>query len=402
MKQLPNDWNITLRPKTVEDVYGYDPVKSSLRRYMKSGNFDKCYAFFGEPGSGKTTFALLIAQAIVCQHKDENGNPCGECEDCQAILNQTFNRGVKMLDGNDKEEMGADAARAYLAEFTSSKGGLTGGKAKVLIIDEAGKLSAQAISAFLKPLENPREGFYYIFTSMDTVTSAKEIAFKALQRRATQYKLQTPDAATIYMYLASIAKKLELTDPEYGIPKEFWGDGLNFIATNSASYGVALKYMSTCVNGGFFDKKAMRETLSLIDEENLYAALDALCAGDLENDAIEQTFISLGGDYQEMVNFAGFRLAQASLIRQTGSLNDDWREKNALKLASMPYFDIVNNEWQIMANAGFVRKSNFYWSLAKIFSLIKETKKSMKSAVNSAALAQSASAPAPVRRVVAK
>ena len=53
-----------------------------IKGMVKSGKMPGTFIFEGAPGSGKSTFADILAKAAVCQnyaHKTEYGEPCGVC-----------------------------------------------------------------------------------------------------------------------------------------------------------------------------------------------------------------------------------------------------------------------------------------------------------------------------------
>jgi len=362
-KLLPVDWHISTRPRTFAEVHGNDTIKQYFKNVVKTGAWSKAFLFVAAPGAGKTTFAKIIAKYLSCAAPKSDGQPCDECLDCRAINEEKWTRDVALLDGNDKDKMSATEARAYVDKFCSFPA--SRGKNKVLILDEAGKLSKEAISAFLKPLESPREGFYFIFTTMEGL--GKDPSSIALQRRCKIFKMSTPRAENIYLYLASIAKKLDLTSDQ-NIPKSFWTEGLELISRScNFSYGQAISMFEQCFTGWIFDPSEMKQVLAIVDEENLNKALDDLCYGRI-TDVVRETMLE-PSDYSELFNFAYYRLVQARILVAFGKTDDgDWRQAVAEKLASAPYFDVVLRHFNALSDAStqFLRKNRYQQMVADL------------------------------------
>ena len=76
------------RPQTFEPVLGQTATVKTLRRQIEAGRIAHAYLFCGCRGTGKTTMAKLMSRAINCMNPNE-GDPCGECEACLAIMNET-------------------------------------------------------------------------------------------------------------------------------------------------------------------------------------------------------------------------------------------------------------------------------------------------------------------------
>jgi DNA polymerase-3 subunit delta' len=65
---------------------GQDEALSLLRSAVRSGHVGHAYLFHGPAGVGKTRAALLLAQALLCEHPVSSGEPCGTCTSCAAVL----------------------------------------------------------------------------------------------------------------------------------------------------------------------------------------------------------------------------------------------------------------------------------------------------------------------------
>ena len=64
-------------------ILGHDAVVEQFRHSLNHGRLASSYLFLGPSGVGKRTFALKLAQALLCQSRDAAElDPCGECESC--------------------------------------------------------------------------------------------------------------------------------------------------------------------------------------------------------------------------------------------------------------------------------------------------------------------------------
>ncbi|HCA71762.1 MAG TPA: DNA polymerase III subunit gamma/tau, partial [Ruminococcaceae bacterium] len=72
------------RPRTFSDVVGQPQVTKTLQNELTAGRIAHAYLFTGCRGTGKTTCAKILANAVNCLNL-QNGNPCGECEICRGV-----------------------------------------------------------------------------------------------------------------------------------------------------------------------------------------------------------------------------------------------------------------------------------------------------------------------------
>ena len=76
------------RPKNFDEVKGQDAVCTALRNQIETGRVGHAYLFCGTRGTGKTSVAKIMARAVNCENP-VNGNPCGVCASCRAILSES-------------------------------------------------------------------------------------------------------------------------------------------------------------------------------------------------------------------------------------------------------------------------------------------------------------------------
>ena len=150
----------TYRPRVFDDVRGQDVIVRTLRNQVKTGRIAHAYLFCGSRGTGKTTCAKILAQAVNCLHPND-GNPCGECESCRSIQEGSS---INVIEMDAASRNGVDDFRRIIEEIAYPPGD---GKKKVYIIDEVHMLSPAAFNAFLKTLEEPPDYAVFILATTD-------------------------------------------------------------------------------------------------------------------------------------------------------------------------------------------------------------------------------------------
>jgi len=148
------------RPQTFEQVLGQTATVKTLRRQIEAGRIAHAYLFCGCRGTGKTTMAKLMSRAINCQNPNE-GDPCGQCEACRAIMNETT---MDVLELDAASNNSVDNIRELLEQVRYPA---QIGRYKVYIIDEVHMLSTAAFNALLKTLEEPPAHVVFILATTE-------------------------------------------------------------------------------------------------------------------------------------------------------------------------------------------------------------------------------------------
>ena len=65
-----------------DEFYGNSKAKEALVFYQRDGRFPHGILLEGEEGTGRKTFARLIAAAALCEGEKP---PCGQCRHCKKI-----------------------------------------------------------------------------------------------------------------------------------------------------------------------------------------------------------------------------------------------------------------------------------------------------------------------------
>ena len=148
------------RPTTFSEICDQDAVVKTLRRQVETGHIVHAYLFCGSRGTGKTTAAKVLARAINCL-SPVNGDPCGTCEVCQAILRENC---MDVLEIDAASNNSVDEIRE-LRDKIKYPPMMT--RHKVYIIDEVHMLSPGAFNALLKTLEEPPNHAVFILATTE-------------------------------------------------------------------------------------------------------------------------------------------------------------------------------------------------------------------------------------------
>lgn len=156
------------RPKKFSDVLGQDRVVNVLKNQVKSGQISHAYLFAGERGCGKTTCAKIFAKAINCLNPIDS-SPCGECENCKSIEEESTMDVVEMDAASNRR---IDDIRNLKETVIYPPNNL---KYKVYIIDEAHMITREAFNALLKIMEEPPSHLVFILATTEIEKIPKTI-----------------------------------------------------------------------------------------------------------------------------------------------------------------------------------------------------------------------------------
>lgn len=166
------------RPKDFPQVLGQPDAVRVLTKMLEGGKVAHALLFNGPSGCGKTTLAR-----IMCRRMGAARNDVSE-------INAANARGI-----DDVREIvkGMGFAPMY-------------GKHRVWIIDEAHKLTSDAQTAFLKPLEDTPAHCYFMLCTTDPAKLLKTVL-----GRCTEVKLKAVGIDLLCKLVADVAEKEGLT-----------------------------------------------------------------------------------------------------------------------------------------------------------------------------------------------
>lgn len=140
--------------KVWDELLGQPEAIEQLRRVVegKESGFQHSWLFTGPAGSGRSTLARAFASALQCE---ENG--CGICSTCKLIAADAH-PDVRML-VTDKVIISIDEVRE-LVQFSAL--GSTLGRYRIVVIEDADRMTERTSNVLLKALEEPQERTIWI------------------------------------------------------------------------------------------------------------------------------------------------------------------------------------------------------------------------------------------------
>ena len=259
------------RPQVFADLVGQEHVTRVLTAGLASGRVAQAFLFTGSRGVGKTTSARILAKALNCANRGPKSvEPCGQCASCVEIA-AGVSLDVLEIDGASNRGIADVQQLRENVRFAP-----TGGRHRVVIIDEVHQLSSDAFAALLKTLEEPPAHLVFIFATTDPQKLPDTI-----RSRTQRYDFARVPIRRVADRLLEIQKR-EAADAE----------GVKFTLTDGAALLIAHKGegslrdavsgLDQVVSSGEpeIDEALVRRVLGIADREAFFLIAGAVLARD--------------------------------------------------------------------------------------------------------------------------
>lgn len=244
--------HLKYRPTRWKDVWGQDAVVDSMKKMLTSKAPSHAYALTGPSGTGKTTLARIAAAEL----KVEPAN---------------------IIEIDAASNSGIDDMRQVMQPLRYK--GFGDNPNKMVIVDEAHRLSKQAWDSMLKIVEEPPEHVYFVFCT----TEAGKIP-KAIETRCASYNLRAVRYDDIMDLLEYVC-----TEEKFGTPERI----LQVVAQAcEGSPRQALVMLAQCWDAKD-EEEAARLVESALDNKEVIDLARELVQGKLQWDTLVSTLKSM-------------------------------------------------------------------------------------------------------------
>ena len=145
---------------TIRDCAAGSDTLLALCRDFESGRLAHATLLSGESGTGKRTLAHLLAQGLLCA--GDGPKPCGSCRECRRYAARTHPDALFPAPAPREKTIKVDALREMIDAL--SRHSLEGGT-RVIVIENAERMTPQAQNCLLKTLEEAEAGTYFFLTA---------------------------------------------------------------------------------------------------------------------------------------------------------------------------------------------------------------------------------------------
>jgi DNA polymerase-3 subunit gamma/tau len=172
--------HLDYRPKVLDELYGNESLKASLKSILDRKDRPRAYMFTGPSGCGKTTLARIVAEAYGC------------------VMDMDYSE-LNIANIGGKDEGGRIQKEMHYSPMS--------GPVKVYCLDECQDSSSQFQASILKALEDTPKHVLFILCTTDPQRLKKTI-----HTRCSRFEVRPLDPATMQSFLLDVLKKEGMED----------------------------------------------------------------------------------------------------------------------------------------------------------------------------------------------
>ena len=325
------------RPKKLSDLIGQDEIRTILKGALRLNRLAHAYLLSGTRGVGKTTLARIISKVVNCSSQTEDlvGDPCGKCENCLSIDNET-NIDVVELDAASRT--GVSDVREIIENINYKP---VSAFKKIYIIDEVHMLSKAAFNALLKTLEEPPNDVLFLLATTET----EKIPITILSR-CQHLELKRIDSKVLSEHIMKISAHEGIS-----LDKES-----SDIIARSAEGSVrdALSILDNVLTrGDLITKETVKEVLGLSDLTKVFSLFDSICRGDVSESLKVTNSMYINGASleklaKEILNIIYYTARFKSEFSEEDINLNEYEISIFKKYAKILDMDVVIRFWEIM------------------------------------------------------
>lgn len=236
-------------PKVFRDVVSQPEAVSELLRSIEQSqnNIHHAWLFTGPPGSGRSQIALAFAAALLCS---EGG--CSTCSSCEMI--RVGNHPDVLVLNTERVQISIDEVNEFVEKSIHMP---AIGKYRIMVVEDADRMSERTSNVLLKSLEEPPKGTIWMLCA-----PSEADLIPTIRSRVRRIQLKVPTVEAVAQLLVD----------KYGIGFEL---AQQSAAQAQSHVGMARRLAS---NSGARDrrKQALQSVLGITDIPSAIKAADSL------------------------------------------------------------------------------------------------------------------------------
>lgn len=130
----------------------HDSLWQQMLRCWQQNRFPHALLLCGAPGMGKAIFAQRLAEMLLCNHPQTEGQACGHCKPCHLLRAKTHPDLLLVQPAEVGKQIAIDQIRS-LIQFSTLTSNY--GHYQIIIVNPAEAMNRNAANSLLKLLEEP-------------------------------------------------------------------------------------------------------------------------------------------------------------------------------------------------------------------------------------------------------